>query len=117
MAEKRSISAREALADIRVGMTDDQLMAKYRLTDKGLWSLKSKLLAAGLVAQAQFDKLSSIQAPHENDTKVLARKIADAVKAGWSDEEIARTFGFLADKLPNVFPLLIEIWLPDPGRI
>ena len=108
MAEKRSIPAREALADIRVGMTDDQLMVKYRLTDKGLQSLKNKLLAAGLVAQAQFDKSPSIQAPQENDTKVLARKIAEAVKAGWSDEEIAKTFGLLPDKLANVFPLLIK---------
>jgi uncharacterized protein len=108
MAEKRSIPAREALADIRVGMTDDQLMVKYSLTDKGLQSLKNKLLAAGLVAPAQLDNSQSIEVPQENDTKVLARKIAEAVKAGRPDEEIAKTFGLLPDKLSKVFPLLIK---------
>ena len=108
MAEKKIIPARDALADIRVGMTDDQLMVKHSLTDKGLKSLKNKLLAAGLLAQAQDDKSKSIEVPPESDTKVLARKIAEAVKAGWSDEEIAKTFGLLPDKLANVFPLLIK---------
>jgi membrane protease YdiL (CAAX protease family)/uncharacterized protein (DUF433 family) len=108
MAEKKTIPAREALADIRVGMTDDQLMAKYNLTEKGLRSLKIKLLAAGLLLQDQTGKSQSVEVPHESDTKVLARKIAEAVRAEWSDEEIAKTFGLLPDKLPNVFPLLIK---------
>jgi uncharacterized protein len=108
MAEKRSISAREALADISVGMPDDQLMAKHSLTEKGLRSLKNKLLAAGLLDQDQLDKSTLVEVPQESDTRVLARKIAEAVRAEWSDEEIAKTFGLLPDKLPNVFPLLIK---------
>jgi len=109
MAEKRTISAQDVLADIRVGMTDEQLMTKYTLSDRGIQSLKNKLLAAGLIIQAELDRnLTSTQNSAPTDTKVLARKIAEAVRAGWPDEEIARTFGLLADKLPNVFPLLIK---------
>ncbi len=47
--EKKTLSAREAVSDIRVGMTDEQLMAKYGLSAKGLASLKNKLVQAGLI--------------------------------------------------------------------
>ncbi len=109
MAPKRSVPARDVLADIRVGMTDEQLMIKYTLSDRGIQSLKKKLFTAGLLAQTEPDRnSSSTQDSVPTDTKVLARKIAEAVRAGWSDGEIARTFGLLTDKLPHVFPLLIK---------
>jgi len=41
---KREIEAKELIFDIRAGMTDSQLMEKYRLTYKGLKSALQKLL-------------------------------------------------------------------------
>ena len=109
MAEKRSISAREVIADIRGGMTDEQLMVKYRLTDKGLQFVKDKLLVRGLLTAAELKNESTgTQAAPQSDMKALARKIAEAARAGWSDKEITTAFNFPADKLPTVFATLIE---------
>jgi hypothetical protein len=52
---KREIKAREALKDIRSGMTDLALMDKYRITDRGLRSLFRKLLAAGLLNPREIE--------------------------------------------------------------
>lgn len=54
MAERKTVSAREVVADIRLGLTDDQLMRKYGLSAKGLGSLKTKLLTAGFVTQKEL---------------------------------------------------------------
>lgn len=52
---KRKIDADVALMDIRAGMTDAELMAKYRLSAKGLQSLFNKLLLAGLIELEELD--------------------------------------------------------------
>ncbi len=53
--ERRRIDADVALKDIRSGMTDAELMAKYRLSAKGLQSLFNKLLLAGLIEIEELD--------------------------------------------------------------
>ena len=52
---KRKIDASVALQDIRNGMTEAELMAKYRLSAKGLQSLFNKLLLAGLIELEELD--------------------------------------------------------------
>lgn len=44
MDQKRELDAKELIFDIRAGMTDFQLMEKYRLSDIGLQSAFKKLL-------------------------------------------------------------------------
>lgn len=44
---RRKISAREFIEDIRLGMTDSELMEKYKLTALGLQSAFTKLVDAG----------------------------------------------------------------------
>ncbi|MGB6065528.1 MAG: hypothetical protein WBG50_12015 [Desulfomonilaceae bacterium] len=46
---KRTIKAKEILADINAGMDDARLMDKYTITAKGLESVVAKLSAAGLL--------------------------------------------------------------------
>jgi hypothetical protein len=46
---KRTINAKEAVSDIRSGLSADELMQKYRLSAKGLDALVGKLLGAGLL--------------------------------------------------------------------
>lgn len=74
MAAKKTISAREVVADIRVGMTDEQLMLKHQLSGKGLQSLFAKLVSAGLLTQAELDQRSS----SFEQTVELAPDIVDA---------------------------------------
>ncbi|AFM27890.1 ATP synthase subunit I [Desulfomonile tiedjei] len=53
--EKRKITAREVLADIRVGKNDSSLMQKYSLSAQGLQSVFQKLLRAGLITQQELN--------------------------------------------------------------
>ena len=48
------VDAKEALADIRSGLSDSELSEKYSLSAVGLQSLFSKLLAAGLITEAEL---------------------------------------------------------------
>lgn len=57
---KRKIDAREALRDIRKGMSDEDLMEKYSLSAQGLQSLFHKLVEAGLITQYELDDRSPL---------------------------------------------------------
>lgn len=53
---KRTINAKEAVSDIRLGMTSDDLMQKYRLSAKGLDALFRKLVGAGLLHENELHR-------------------------------------------------------------
>ncbi len=56
-----SIKAGEALRDIRSGMSDSDLMDKYRLSAKGLQDLFDQLVQAGAISQSELDhRFSSV---------------------------------------------------------
>ncbi len=54
IVEKKKISAKDALADIRSGMSDANLMSKYLLSNAGLQSLFDKLVTAGYIDLAEI---------------------------------------------------------------
>jgi ankyrin repeat protein len=56
MAEKVRLSAKEVIADVRAGATDEFLLKKYSISEKGLRSLFQKLIDASLITQADLDK-------------------------------------------------------------
>lgn len=51
---KRRVSAKEVLADIKIGLTDAALMKKYRLSAKGLDNLFSRLLKEKLISEGDL---------------------------------------------------------------
>jgi hypothetical protein len=53
--EKRKITAREVLKDIRAGVDDSELMNKYQLSAQGLQSVFTKLVTAGIVAETELE--------------------------------------------------------------
>lgn len=53
---KRRITAREVLADVRTGASDPALMEKYRLSAQGLQSVFQKLLKAGVLTREELDE-------------------------------------------------------------
>lgn len=57
--EKKRLSAKEVLKDIRAGMSDQELMDKYDLSPGGLQSLFEKLMKAGLLTQDHLDRRTS----------------------------------------------------------
>jgi CheY-like chemotaxis protein len=56
---KPVIDAKEAIEAIRSGMSDHDLMEKFNVSAKGVQSLLRKLVAAGVVTQAELDKRMS----------------------------------------------------------
>lgn len=56
--KKRQVNAREVAGDILSGMTDAQLMEKYKLTAKGLHSVFQKLIAAKVIKPSQIVRRS-----------------------------------------------------------
>lgn len=55
MTTHKKISAGDFVKDLRLQMTDAELMDKYRLSAKGLKSVLDKLLEAKLITQAEHD--------------------------------------------------------------
>jgi hypothetical protein len=53
--DKRRITAKEILRDIRAGASDSELMKKYALSAQGVQSVLTKLLNSKLVTQAELD--------------------------------------------------------------
>jgi hypothetical protein len=53
--DKRKITAKDMLRDIRSGLSDQDLMEKHTLSAQGLQSVFHKLVTAGVVTQAELD--------------------------------------------------------------
>jgi transcription initiation factor IIE alpha subunit len=53
--KKREINGREIVEDIRLGLTDDEMMEKYRISTQGLRSLFIKLYQAGLITNDDME--------------------------------------------------------------
>ena len=56
MSAKRTIKAKELLKDLNSGMTDFQLMEKYRIDPPTLDRLLRHLIDANLITQGQLEK-------------------------------------------------------------
>ena len=57
---KRQINARQILADIKKGMDNDDLMAKYCLNARQLQSVLRKMIHAGLITALELSRRLSI---------------------------------------------------------
>lgn len=57
--QKKKLLARDVVADIRAGASDEFLMRKYGMSEKGLQSLFQKLVTARALTQADLDDRES----------------------------------------------------------
>lgn len=65
MAEPRKIKAKELLADIRQGLDDAALLAKYQIPPETLHRFLTQLVEAGLLKQAEIDQRTAQAAQPE----------------------------------------------------
>ena len=77
MAEKTSVSAKQVVADIRAGATDDFLMKKYGVSEKSLQSLFHKLVAAKAITQAELNQ--RVSAVEEVEAVIIEEEAAKPV--------------------------------------
>lgn len=71
---KREIEAKDLIFDIRAGMTDSQLMEKYRLTYKGLKSALQKLLNVQAISPEElYERFPLYEVITADDMRRLVR--------------------------------------------
>jgi predicted transcriptional regulator len=129
----KRISAKDVRDDIRAGLDDSDLMAKYGLTVKGVESLFRKLLQAGIVEESELgDRMSDyagsvvvsgqvassqIERPSKK-TGSGARKrkqlVIDAlaavqdIRSGMPDAELMRKYRLSTRGLQSLFKKLLD---------
>ncbi len=108
MPTKPKISVREAVRNIRSGMTDSQLMEKYGLSAKGLQSLLLKLLEVKAITPAEINQRKAAY----HDTTVIQRMdeedfIKD-IRSGMSNSDLMKKYALSSDGLRRLFEMLIE---------
>lgn len=72
MAEKKKLSAKAVLQDIKVGMSHEGLMTKYGLSPAGLQKLFDKMVEAGLLAQTEVDSRVASRAAASGFAQVVS---------------------------------------------
>jgi hypothetical protein len=122
---KQKVSAKSVVADIRSGISDDDLMEKYNLTPKGLESLFAKLIEKNIVTASELAGRGQVQAkggeterqkvsprtPERTaepalDPK-LAEEVADQVRRGTHKNELMVKFGLSPSQLQNLMENLV----------
>ncbi len=131
---KRKISAKELVSDIKSGMTDAQLMAKHELSPKTLEALFSKLIQAGVLNAASIRERGVVKegptpgefegdadpkpavSDEQRPTEVL-KAIADEVKSGVHDSEIMRRHELSPGKLKQIKNELVQLGYLAPEHV
>ncbi|GEM_PF-1767978 len=108
---KPRISAKAVVGDLKRGLSDSDLMARYGVSERGLQSLFQKLLNAGLVDKPTLESRNSPpggtpQPP--SPRKISPKELSDDVKAGLADDQLMEEYGLTQQQLPRLFTKLIE---------
>ena len=133
--EKKKISAKNAVADIRSGMSDADLMSKYALSNTGLQSLFDKLVTAGYIDLAEIlertplflgtvDISESFLSPKtvgaedsrqpiksKAETRVNAQEAARDIRSGIGDSALMQKYRLTSKGLSSLFRKLMEVGL------
>lgn len=124
MPTKPRINARDAIRDIRSGMTDAELMEKYGLSAKGLESLVRKLLEARAITPAEIEQ----RREGYHDTAVIQRidgsDMVKDIRSGMTDSELMQKYGLSPEGLGFAFQALTntnvlaveELYHPSPSQ-
>ena len=104
MADKPVVPASKALKDIGTGLSDAQIMAKYSLASRGLQSMISKLVAMGLIEQAELDSRNH----NGSQGQISAKEFVAHVKAGKTDLDLMADYDLSPQWLNNMFAKLIK---------
>jgi len=98
MALKRSIKAKEVVPDIRAGMTDSELMAKYKLSIKGLQSMFRKLEESKVMRPAELYGRQMLEADSVDlDHLRRERRVYVSVRLSVFESGSAETKGVVTD--------------------
>jgi ribosomal protein L40E len=108
----KSINAKEIVVDIRSGLSDAELKEKYKLSDKGLDSVRKKLQAAGLIQpkkKTESTKPAALAVTKESSDfdSALISALAEDVKKGLHDNELMRRHELAPSALKKLLSELV----------
>ena len=131
--EKKKISAKEVVTDIRAGMCDSDLMKKYLLSNAGLQSLFDKMVTGGYIDLAEIQErtqgflgtvvisetfLAEALGKAEDScepfksksaTRVNAQEAARDVRSGVDDATLMEKYRLSAKGLQSLFGKLMAV--------
>ncbi len=111
---KRRIDARQAVADLRSGMSDHALMRKYAISAAGLQSLLNKLLEADLIDQAELDDRLSLS---EKTVEIAISEISELNIGQHTDSQCtAPNSGITTDQIMQYARDLARIHAEEKAR-
>jgi uncharacterized protein (DUF433 family) len=114
MQLKPKIKARDAINDIRAGMTDAELMEKYDLSAKGLQSLFLKLLEAKAITRNELHQRRAIYQDTAVIQQIEPRDMVEDIRSGMTDAELMEKYALSAEGLRRIFQTLTEEGTIDP---
>ena len=128
---KPKIDAKEALDAIRAGADDQELMARYSVSAKGLQSLLTKLVEVGAVSVEELEKrvsesrgnvvlppnISELSKSGPRGRLVNAHQAAADVKAGMGDRELMEKYKLSAKGLQDLLDQLLTAGLLSPSEV
>ncbi len=97
---KVKIDAHDVVHDIRAGLNDTDLMRKYKLTAKGLQSLRSKLFEHGLITREELGQ--------EPVQTISAREAMRDVRAGLDDFALMKKYDLSPKGLQSLLNQLVK---------
>jgi rubrerythrin len=130
---KPIIDAKEARDNIRSGMSDSALMARFKLSPKGLQSLLKKLVNVGAISKAELVLLlpefmksatisadgnsSAVQESAGTGKKVNAYEAARDIRSGMSNADLMKKYGISSNGLEDLFEQLVGEALILPSEL
>ena len=96
----REVSAKAVVSDIRSGLTDRELMTKYRLSGTGVRNLFEQLLQAGLLKESDLDQSK----PSRESTQELGEDIGATLVLRVPDWKETDAGALLQELLPDQLP-------------
>jgi uncharacterized protein (DUF433 family) len=108
MSTKPKIRARDAVNDIRSGMSDSEMMEKYELSAKGLHKLFMKLIEVKAISQSELDWRSASY----HDTMMIERMdsgdMIDDLRSGMSDSEVMSKYALSSEGLQRAYQKMVD---------
>jgi len=117
MGVKPKIKAKDLVRDIRSQMTDAQLMAKYKVSTKGLQSIFRQLVETNSITQGELDLRHS----RYKDTMILQRleppEMAKDIRSGMTDFELMEKHDLSPKGLQRAFDELTRSGQIDQSEL
>jgi uncharacterized protein (DUF433 family) len=108
MLPKPRIKARDAVNDIRGGMTDVDLMEKYGLSEKGLQSLFLKLLDIKAMTQTELDQRSAAYQNIASVQPIDGNDMTKDIRSGMTDSDLMEKYGLSSEALQFALQTLTD---------